>query len=126
MTSWGFDPSEDPTTDPFASDSDADSINDSEEDESRNNSDHNIENVSVEGECDASSEESAVSCSGVVIKHKNVDSGKVLRKKTFANFVDLGPSVKVFFANIACARNPYPVYSTFLYESMKSSCSSFS
>ena len=37
-------------------------------------------------------------------------SGKLSREKTFANFADLGPFAKVFFANIACARNQYPVY----------------
>ena len=34
-------------------------------------------------------------------------SGKLSREKTFANFADLSPFVKVFFANIACARNLY-------------------
>ena len=38
-------------------------------------------------------------------------SGKLSREKTFANFVDLSPLAKVFFANIACTRNPYSVYS---------------
>ena len=32
-------------------------------------------------------------------------SGKLTREKTFANFVDTCPFAKVFFANIACARN---------------------
>ena len=35
-------------------------------------------------------------------------SGKLSREKTFANFADLSPFVKFFFANIAC---PYLVYS---------------
>ena len=56
----GFKPSKDLSTDPFTSDSDSDSI--SEEDESRNTSDHDAENV--EGECNTSSDESAVSFSG--------------------------------------------------------------
>ena len=37
-------------------------------------------------------------------------TGKLSREKTFANFVDLSPFAKVFFVNIACARNQYVVY----------------
>ena len=54
----GFKPSEDPSTDPFASESDGDSISED------NNPDCDTENVSVEGECNTSSDESAVSFSG--------------------------------------------------------------
>ena len=35
---------------------------------------------------------------------------KLSWEKTFANFVDMCSFAKVFFANIACARNPYLVY----------------
>ena len=54
-SNMGFKPSEDPSTDPFASDSDCDSI--SKDD----NPDRDTENVPVKGECNTSSDESAVS-----------------------------------------------------------------
>ena len=48
----GLKPSEDPSTDPFASDSDSE------------NGDCGTENISIEGECDTSSNESTVSYAG--------------------------------------------------------------
>ena len=55
-------------------------------------------------------------CSGIYTHAVSLPYiGKFSREKTFSNIADLGPFAKVFFANIACARNSYSVFS--IYES---------